>query len=376
MATKTDFKFTKEGNVFTLSGSLDGQGVHGLETAMDADNIFTLDFDGVDSVNFAALRALLRCRKDGLRFSIINASDDVMELFEDTGVASFINVFRKPKPLDISKYEEFGGGYLSKSFNSEDGDSMLKYYGKRVPASLVYQEKSVARKVFLFGIPTPMVGPVHCSEGNYAIDFERIEGKRSLSRVIADEPERLEEIAVKFAQMCKELHSTPCDMNMFEDRTVFYRNAVINCKQITDDEKAAALSFIDNIPAATTCLHGDMQLSNIITNGQEYLWIDLSDFGYGNPMLDLGMWFFLSKLNSEERADQIFHMTKAQLDRTWEIFAREYFGADTEEEQAAVIAKVEPFAALHMLYLGSCYGFEGGMLDFVRYKLLIPQSKK
>lgn len=369
METKKEFKFSKEGSFLKLTGDLDGKGVLGLETAMDADNIFTLDFDEVCSVNFAAIRALLRCRKNGKRFNIINATSDVIELFEDTGASSFLNIFRKPKGLDISKYEEFGGGYLSKSFNSEDGDSMLKYYGKRIPVEVVLREKNVARKVFLFGIPTPMVGPLHCSDGNYAIDFERIEGKRSLSRVIADEPERLEEITVKFAEMCKELHSTPCDTNLFEPRVNAYRAAVLNCKEITEEEKAKALSFIDNIPAATTCLHGDMQLSNIITNGEEYLWIDLSDFGYGNPMLDIGMWLFLSILNSEERVDQIFHLTKEQINRCWQIFAREYFGADTEEKQGEVMGKVMPFAALHMLYLGSCYGFEPGMIDFVREKL-------
>lgn len=152
MDTKTAFEYSKEGSILKLKGDLDGQGVHGLETAMDADNIFTLDFDEVGSVNFAALRALLRCRRNGIRFNIINASSDVIEMFEDTGVSSFLNVFRKPKDLDISKYDEFGGGYLSRSFNSEDGDSMLKYYGKRVPAEVVYREKSVTRKVFLFGI--------------------------------------------------------------------------------------------------------------------------------------------------------------------------------------------------------------------------------
>lgn len=369
MANDYTFSFTQNGAALKLRGVLDGDAVRGVTAAMNADNIFTLDFDEVCSVNFAALRALINARKSGLRFMIINASDEVIELFEDTGVSAFISVCRRPKQFDLSKYEEFGGGYLSKSFNSEDGDSMLKFYGSRIPAELVYQEKNVAKKVFLFGIPTPMVGALRETDGNYALDFERIEGKRSLSRVIADEPERLEEIAVRFAAMCKELHSTPCDVNMFEPRAAFYRKAVANCKDITEEEKSKVLAFIDNVPAATTCLHGDMQLSNIITNGNEFLWIDLGDFGYGNPMFDLGMWYFLSMLNSPMRADQIFHMTLEQLSRTWRIFAREYFGADTEEKQQEAIKRTEPFAALHMLYLGSTYGFEPGMLDYIREKL-------
>ena len=370
MEDTNKINFIKEDTVLIVNGDLDGKGVHELEAVMDADKRYTLDFNGVSSVSFSGMRALMNCHRNGRRFFIINACDNVMEMFEDTGVSSFLSVCRKPKSLDISKYEEFGGGYLSKSFNSADGDSMLKFYGSRIPAEMVYQEKNVAKKVFLFGIPTPMVGSLRAVDGSYAIDFERIEGKRSLSRVIADEPGRLEEIAVKFATMCKELHSTQCDVNVFEDRTIAYRNAVCRCNGLSEDEKNRILAFIDSVPKATTCLHGDMQLSNIITNGEEFLWIDLGDFGYGNPMFDLGMWFFLSMLNSEERADQIFHINKAALAKVWRIFAREYFGADTEDKQAESIRKVEPFAALHMIYLGSNYGFEPGMLDFAKSKLL------
>jgi len=56
--------------------------------------------------------------------------------------------------------------------------------------------------------------------------------------------------------------------------------------------------------------------------------------------------------------------------KVWRIFIREYFGADTEEKYQTTIKEIECFGALHMLYLGSTYGFEGPMLDFIREKLL------
>ena len=134
MATDKTFSFTQNGTVLKVSGDLDGNGVHGLETAMNADNIFTLDFGEVQSVNFAALRALINCRKKGLRFTIINVSDSVIELFEDTGVSSFISVCRKPMPFDLSKYEEFGGGYLSKLLPKKSAQLSHHLQGHRRPA--------------------------------------------------------------------------------------------------------------------------------------------------------------------------------------------------------------------------------------------------
>lgn len=361
---------TVDGNFIKVSGILDKQGADELLDAIKADAIFIIDFSEVSDIKFAALRALLRCRQSGKRFNIINAESAVAEKFEDTGVSSFINVSRKPKPLHMDKYKEFGASFLSKAYNSEDGDSMIKIYGKRVPKTLVAQEKAVARAVMLFGIPTPLVGTLYEDGESTALDFERIEGKRSFSRIIAEEPDRLEEISRRFARMTKKLHSTECDTEVFVDRTMYYRQAVANCKVISDEEKKKAMEFIDNIPAATTCLHGDLQPSNVITNDVDDLWIDLSDFGYGNPMLDMGMWYFLSILNTEERARDLFHLGLDDMRRIWEFFIDEYFGADTAAKKAEVSAEVEKFAALHMLYLGSTYGFEPGMIDFIRMKIL------
>lgn len=362
--------WTIDGNRIAVNGFLDGCGADGLAKTMSMDTIYFLDFSGVCDVNFAALRSLLRCRKSGRRFSVINAESKVAEKFEDTGVSAFINICRKPKPLDLSKYEEFGASFLSKAFNSQDGDSMIKVYGANVPKWIVAQEKVTARAVMQFGIPTPLVGTVYEEGARTALDFERIEGKKSFSRIISEEPERMEEITVRFAKMCKHLHSTECDTTIFSDRTHFYRNAIKNCADFTDEEKAKALAFLNSIPSETTCLHGDMQFSNVITNGTDDLWIDLSDFGYGNHMLDMGMWFFQCFLTTDEQTENLYHLNKQQMAQVWNIFIEEYFGADTDEKKAEVSKAIQPYAALHMLYLGATYGFFPFMLVYIRENLM------
>lgn len=364
-----NFSFKQEGTTIMLSGFLDGAGMLEIEKIIEPGNIYVLDFDGVNGINFAAMRALIRCRQDNKRFLIINVGDAVAERLEDTGVSSLLSVCRKPKPLDMSQYVEFGASFLSKAYNSKDGDSMIKVYGARVSKTLAAQEKAVAKAVLLFGLPTPLVGSLYVDGDHSALDFERIEGKRSFSRVVSEEPERLEEMSIRFARMCKKLHTTPCDTNMFNDRKLYYKAAIERCKCMTDDEKSRAYDFLNSIPDVTTCLHGDMQMSNVITTGKEDMWIDLSDFGYGYPMLDLGMWYFLSRLNTEERCRDLFHLGLEDMGRVWDAFAKEYFNVNTEAELAEVNKKVEKFAALHMLYLGSTYGFEPGMMDYIKAKI-------
>lgn len=358
-----------EDNLITASGPIGVLEAQALIDAMTEDTIYTLDFSEVSEIKFAALRALLNCRRSGRRFSIVNASDSVVERFEDSGISAFINICRKPKPLDIGKYSEFGASYLSKAYNSADGDSMLKIYGPNVPRQIVMQEKVTARAVMLFGIPTPLVGTVYLDGDRTALDFERIEGKRSFSRIMADEPERLEEMSRRFARMCKELHSTPCDTAIFNDRSLFYRQAAVNCRELSSEERQKLLDFINATPLSTTCLHGDMQMSNVITSPSGDMWIDLADFGYGNPLFDLGMLYFQVKYSPEHIVKNLFHFGRETMLQVWDYFKQEYFGADTPEKSAAADAAVEPFCVLHMTYLGTNFGFVPGMAENVKAKI-------
>ncbi len=350
-------------------GTLDRTATEILVSQMDHSSVNTIDFTNVDNINFASLRLLLTAREQDYRFFIVNANEAVAEKFEDTGVSSFVNVCRKPKTLDISKYQEFGASFLSKAYNSEDGDSMIKIYGSRVKKELVSQEKIVAREVFKFGIQTPLVGTLYENEDSVALDFERIPSKRSFSRIIADEPHRLEEISVLFAKKCKELHTKECNTKVFQDRTIYYRQSIVNCKELTDDEKIKAIEFVNSVPRKTTCLHGDMQLSNIIMTDNGVMWIDLSDFGYGNPMFDMGMWYFQARMNTEEIAQHLYHFGLDTLKKVWDVFIKEYFGADTPEKAQKVDNQLSKFGALHMLYLGTEYGFEPHMMPFIRKTL-------
>lgn len=364
-------KFVKKhesmADLFRPTGVLDAEAADRLVAAMDEPVPYTLDFSEVECIRFAALRRLLNARRAGRRFRIINAPDAVVDRFTDSGVGEFIDVCRKPRPLDMSQYEEFGASFLSKSYNHADGDAMMKLYGPNVPVEIVAQEKAVARAVLRFGLPTPLVGTVFADGDRTALDFERIAGKRSFSRIIAEEPERLEEISRRFARMCRQLHETPCDTALFSDRALAHRQAVLRCNELSEAEKNAVLRFADGIPAATTCLHGDLQMSNVITTPDgEDLWIDLGDFGYGYPLLDVAMWYFLTKLNTEERARHLFHLGLVELARAWDYFAEEYADASSPEEKEAFERKVLPYAALHMLYLGATYGFEPGMADFAK----------
>ena len=71
--------FIVERNNIRVSGVLDGPAASQLADAIGEGLFYVLDFSEVTSVNFAALRALLRCRQSGRRFFVINALPEVAE---------------------------------------------------------------------------------------------------------------------------------------------------------------------------------------------------------------------------------------------------------------------------------------------------------
>lgn len=355
----------KKGSLIVASGVLDAPTAERLVKEMKPGSIYMLDFSAVEDVRFAALRMLLNARKGGAKFTVVCAPDAVAEKFEDTGVSAFVSVSRKPKQLDMSRYVEFGESFMSKAYNSTDGDSMIKVYGSRGSLAQVAREKAVAKSVMLFGIPTPLVGTIYHDGEHWALDFERITPKRSFSRIISEEPERLEEITVKFAGMCRQLHETPCDTVIFSDRRQIYRSTIEPSEAIPDGIRSKALAFIDRIPEATTCLHGDMQPSNVITTGKEEMWIDLADFCYGYPMMDLSMWYFLSNVAPEGLMMHLFHLGKEEMKKIWDIFCREYFGTSDTAILQQKEAEIRDYCILHMIFLGCQSGFEPFMMPII-----------
>lgn len=286
-----------------------------------------------------------------------------------------------PYLINLDDYEESGGGFCSVSYNHKGGDTMLKFYAPGTPVEQPAQELLLARHVEQMGIPTPMAGRLVTDGKRYGAEFIRITPKESFARYISNRPECLEEIASRYARMVKTLHSTKCNKGNFESISAHTHACIDRIGLFTDDEKKRMHDFVDSVPEGDSCLHGDLHIGNVITTGGilspegdprpvSDLWIDLGEFRWGNPLFDLGMGYFVSYCNPDNFTQHLYHISNAQMQRVWEIFARDYADCDTPEKIEAFNAKVRPFAALRMVVLGSEKGLHPGMEEVIRAELL------
>ena len=249
----------------------------------------------------------------------------------------------EPIRIDLNDYERTGEGANGASYNHKtDKSVMLKMYFRNFDAAKL--ELEVAQKVYDMGIPTPEPGDLVTDGEKMGIRFRRIEGKKSYSRACGDNPEKTEEYAREFAQLCKRLHATHVDTAKFESvKDRFYKMLADN-PDFTPEQKQKIHDFIAAAPDADTALHGDLQFGNGIfvekDGVRKQYFIDLGDFSYGYYMFDLGMVYLCCCLNNEEWTMEVNHMSNATARRFWDAFAREYFGPDADFVQIEKEVKI------------------------------------
>lgn len=253
--------------------------------------------------------------------------------------------------INLDEYYQTGEGGTALSYNHKDGKTLAKLFMPGVAAETAEREFKVNRMVYDMGLPTPKPIRLITDGTRYGAEYELIPNKRSFTRIISQEPEQLEPLSVLFAKLAKELHSREADTSRLPSMKDLVRKEVVRYKDLPEDVREMSLQMLDALPDATTCLHGDLHIGNIITDGRRNLWIDVGDFAYGSPEWDLCMIFYMSSHMSEQRADNIFHLKPETLKKHWDIFASAYFGTTDPAELERKQQVLYRFFALKLLYV-------------------------
>lgn len=263
------------------------------------------------------------------------------------------NMDKEIKNIDLTQWQQVGEGANGKTYVARpqaapqcgytDGANagvILKVSNSHLSTlEAVRKEFDVSRAVHALGLATPEMKEIVRVGNAYGTISELIKPKRSLGRICCDNPERTEEMATLLCTRGKELFATPCDTGFFPSRKAQLLQALGRVQFVGRKTLSTLETFAQRIPDATTCLHGDFQMGNLILSGERHYWIDLDRFGYGDPMFDVGHLYMLCNVYSSMKYVQgLFHVTRDQFHRFWDAFARAYTGsadhADFDREAA------------------------------------------
>ena len=368
----SEFKVEKENDIIRVYGPLGDENTLKIKDFLVKDQENILDFAQVYTINFSGIRALLNFKYEGYKFFIINVSRKVMHRLDVTGFASIIPVTAIPKEYSLERATQSGDGYTSVTYFTNDGDAMVKLYYEFVDKDELLKEKRYSVEAFKLGVPTPLGGDLIEVNGKHGIIFERIKTKSSFARSYSDNPEKGEELAKDFAELAKKLHSTPTNKSVFSNAKDLYKGYLAKFKDLTDEEKARIAKFIDNVPDADTCIHGDFHFGNaILTSDNQKLFIDMSDFAYGCPLFDLGTMYFVTHNDRNDRCEKLFHNTNANLEKFYRMFISYYYPDKSIED---VDEMLKPFAALTVIHFASKSTQDTWMAYYVR-QYLLPKCK-
>lgn len=233
----------------------------------------------------------------------------------------------KPKLIDINDWVLFGEGGNGQAYNHKTDDSViLKLNREDMPEQRAEWEYVVTKAVYDSGIPCPEVYDLVTDGRRTGVICQRIKGKKSYARMISEDKSLLEPLAREFARRSKAFHETECNTTVFQSFKEKTKRAYEERKDIPDDVRKLLFSYLDDMSDATTSLHCDFQPGNIIrAEGKDY-WIDLGDFAYGDPDLDMTSLLLLSRFTPAAVVKYLFHISKKEMQRFTEIYGQEYYG--------------------------------------------------
>ena len=330
-----------------IFGSITAANSHELESALhdepgDADGVI-IDAKGLEYISSAGLRVLLALKKrcGGKTFRIINANDEVMNVFDVTGFSEIMDISKAKRNVSVENCVKIGAGACGEVFRLDD-ETIIKLYYPRISQEDIEREKDLAKKAFVMGVPTAISYDIVESDGRTGVVYELINSK-TISELIREDPEHIEKYAELYADVCRSIHSIEAQPGALPDFKDINREDIPNVTGISDEERGYLYELLDLVPDRMSCIHGDLNINNIMVQNGECCLIDMGEFSTGTPMFDLSRIVFsvVYAANRTTDMNDFYKLPHAVMDKLFELFIKDYFGTETLEQAAAVNPDVE-----------------------------------
>lgn len=249
-----------------------------------------LDIDNLEYISSAGLRVVLALRKKYADIQLVNASSEVYDIFDMTGMAEMINISKKFRKVSVDGCEVIGQGANGVVYRI-DADTIVKVYINPDSLPDIQRERELARKAFVLGIPTAMSYDVVKVGDSYGSVFELLNAK-SFSKLFVQDPDNFDFYVQQYVNIMNLMHKTkvkPDDMPNMKGVVVEW--AEFTAKYLSSDESEKLLKLVNDIPERDTMIHGDYHTNNIMLQNGEALLIDMDTICYGHPIFELASMF-------------------------------------------------------------------------------------
>ena len=293
-----------------------------------------LDITELAYISSAGLRVLLSLKKrcGGKSFRIVGANSEVMDVFNMTGFSDIMDIEPACRRISLDGCEIIGKGACGECYRIDDETIIKLYYGD-ADLAWIEHEKALAKKAFVMGIPTAISYDIVEANGRRGVVYELIKSK-TLAELIRADRSRLDDYVRMYADICKKVGSVHTKDPLLPSFKEANRADIANITGVTDEERACLHRFLDLVPDGDSCIHGDLNINNIMVQDGECCLIDMGELSVGIPMFDISrILFSMVYANTAPGTFNSFYkMPSEEVDEIYRRFFRAYFGCDTEEE--------------------------------------------
>ena len=300
----------------------------------------TCDASDLSYISSSGLRILLGLAKRYKDFRVVEVSQEVWPVFEMTGFVKIMHIEKALRRMSVEGCQMIGRGGVGVVYRIDD-DTIIKVFREGTTIEEVRLEISMAKEAFVLGMPTAISFDIVRVGSQYGLVYELLNAD-TLSACIKREPERMEEFAVKYAHLFRQLHSieVPQGGNI-PSAMVREESAIRHIGRYFDTASIDLLMEIVNaIPQGNRLLHCDLQTKNAMVQGDELMLIDMGEVGYGHPIIDLGH-SYSAMMALVGDYEQIIGLPEEYAKDVWQRMIGHYFEGATSDELAHRIAQIE-----------------------------------
>lgn len=283
---ETNIRHDGQLSVVELTGSINSGNAHEFEDALSgepsSEEGVIIDAGGLEYISSAGLRVLLAAKKrcKGKIFRVVNVNDEVMNVFDVTGFSEIMDISRAVRQLSVEGCDRIGAGACGEVFRLDD-ETIIKLYYPRVKKEEIEQEKALAKKAFVMGVPTAISYDIVEADGRTGVVYELIKSK-TIGELIRGDEGHLEEYVDMYAAVCRQIHGIEAEPGQLPSFKDINRSDIPNVTGITEEERAYLHRFLDLVPDRMNCLHGDLNINNIMVQNGECCLIDMGEFSTGS----------------------------------------------------------------------------------------------
>ena len=345
------FDYSKNGSTLTilLNGRIDSANAAECEKEI-LGNIegFTgeliIDAEKLEYISSAGLRVILRLKKSNSTTKIINCSSEVYEIFDMTGFVEMMDISKAYRKLSVEGCEVIGEGANGIVYRT-DPDTIVKAYKNHDALAEIHNERELARKAFVMGIPTAIPYDVVQVGDLYGSVFELLNAT-SFAKLIIKGQDTIDHLAKQSVEILKTIHSTQLKAGELPSKKEEALQWAEFCKdQLPEEIGTKLVELFKDIPDTLNMLHGDYHIKNIMQQNGENLLIDMDTLSMGHPIFEFAAiyaaYIGFSCVDKNNVLD-FLGITYEQSEEFWNATLKYYF----DDKDEAFIKDVERKAEL------------------------------